>query len=60
MTQARLVVIEERVDADGARLGLLGIMTSISEDNWCAGWMKGSGVLRPRPSRARPARQRTL
>jgi hypothetical protein len=25
--------------ADGARLGLLGVMTGISEDHWSAGWL---------------------
>jgi hypothetical protein len=27
--------------AEGAALGLLGIMTGISEEFWCAGWMSG-------------------
>lgn len=26
---------------EGAALGLLGLMTGISEENWCAGWMSG-------------------
>jgi hypothetical protein len=26
--------------AEGARLGLLGMMTGISEDHWSAGWLK--------------------
>jgi len=26
---------------EGAALGLLGLMTGISEENWCAGWMTG-------------------
>lgn len=25
----------------GAALGLLGLMTGLSEENWCAGWMLG-------------------
>jgi hypothetical protein len=29
----------QRIEVDdGARLGLLGIMTGISEDHWSAGW----------------------
>jgi hypothetical protein len=33
----------ERSDtaAEGAALGLLGLMTGISEEYWCAGWLKG-------------------
>jgi hypothetical protein len=27
--------------AEGAALGLLGLMTGISEECWCAGWMEG-------------------
>ena len=27
--------------AGGAALGLLGLMTGLSEENWCAGWMSG-------------------
>jgi hypothetical protein len=27
--------------AEGAALGLLGLMTGISEEYWCAGWMSG-------------------
>jgi hypothetical protein len=27
--------------AEGAALGLLGLMTGISEEYWCAGWMTG-------------------
>lgn len=26
---------------EGAALGLIGIMTGISEENWCAGWLSG-------------------
>lgn len=26
---------------EGAALGLLGLMTGMSEENWCAGWMVG-------------------
>lgn len=26
---------------EGAALGLLGLMTGISEEFWCAGWMSG-------------------
>ncbi len=26
---------------EGAALGLLGLMTGISEEYWCAGWMSG-------------------
>jgi hypothetical protein len=28
-------------DAEGAALGLLGLMTGLSEEYWCAGWMSG-------------------
>lgn len=27
--------------SEGAAIGLLGMMTGISEENWCAGWMSG-------------------
>lgn len=27
--------------AEGAAVGLLGLMTGISEEYWCAGWMSG-------------------
>lgn len=27
--------------SEGAALGLLGLMTGISEEFWCAGWMSG-------------------
>jgi hypothetical protein len=27
--------------AEGAALGLLGLMSGISEDYWCAGWVHG-------------------
>lgn len=27
--------------SEGAALGLLGLMTGISEESWCAGWMSG-------------------